>query len=56
MCVTPILESLWSDAVLSDLCDLPAQRWVCVERVAQLRQQAHATLALIEDWLHQNLD
>jgi polysaccharide pyruvyl transferase WcaK-like protein len=44
------------DAVLSDLCDLPAQRWVCVERVAQLRQQAHATLALIEDWLHQNLD
>lgn len=44
------------DAVLSDLSDLPAQRQRCIDRVAQLRQLAHATLAQIDDWLHQNLD
>jgi polysaccharide pyruvyl transferase WcaK-like protein len=44
------------DAVLSDLSDLPAQRQLCVDRVAQLRQHAHATLAQIDAWLHQNLD
>ena len=44
------------DAVLSDLCDLPARRKLCIDRVTQLRQQAHATLALIDNWLHQNLE
>lgn len=43
-------------AVLSDLSDLGAQRQLCIERVAQLRRQAHATLAQVDDWLHQNLD
>jgi polysaccharide pyruvyl transferase WcaK-like protein len=44
------------DAVLSDLFNLPAQRQLCVDRVAQLHQQAHATLLKIDEWLHQNLD
>lgn len=44
------------DAVLSDLSDLPAQRQLCIDRVAQLRQHAYATLSQIDDWLHQNLD
>lgn len=44
------------DATLSDLDDLPAQRQRCIERVAQLRQQAHVTLAQVDDWLRQNLD
>jgi hypothetical protein len=44
------------EAVLSDLSDLPAQSHLCIERVAQLRDQAHATLAQVDDWLHQNLD
>jgi polysaccharide pyruvyl transferase WcaK-like protein len=44
------------EAVLSDLSDLPAQRQLCIKRVAQLRQQAHATLAQIDEWLHINLD
>ena len=44
------------DAVLSDLFDLPAQRKLCIDRVAQLHQQAHATLFKIDEWLHQNMD
>ncbi len=44
------------DAVLSDLFDLPAQRKLCIDRVAQLRQQAHTTLFKIDEWLHQNMD
>jgi len=43
------------DAVLSDLFDLSAQRQVCIDRVAQLHQQAYATLSQIDDWL-ENLD
>lgn len=44
------------DKVLSDLSELPTQRQLCIERVAQLRQQAHATLAQVDNWLRQNLD
>jgi hypothetical protein len=44
------------DAVLSDLSNLPAQRQLCIDRVAKLRQHAHVTLGQIDDWLHQNLD
>lgn len=44
------------DAVLADLNDLPAQRQRCIDSVTKLRQQAHATLAKIDDWLHLNLD
>lgn len=44
------------DAVLSDLADLPAQRRVCVERLTHLNEQALATLKLLDDWLHLNLD
>lgn len=44
------------DVVLSDLADLSAQRQLCIERVVQLRRQAHATLTQVDDWLHQNLD
>lgn len=44
------------DAVLADFFDLTAQRQRCVERIALLHQQAHATLAQVDDWLHQNLD
>lgn len=43
-------------AALSDLADLPAQSQRCIDRVAQLRRQATATLAQVDDWLHQNLD
>jgi polysaccharide pyruvyl transferase WcaK-like protein len=45
-----------TDTVFSDLADLPAQRSVCVARVVQLQQQAQATLAALDDWLHLNLD
>jgi polysaccharide pyruvyl transferase WcaK-like protein len=44
------------DAVLSDLSNLPAQRQLCIDRVAQMHQQAHATMLKIDKWLHQNLD
>lgn len=44
------------DAVLVDFIDLPAQRQRSIGCVAQLRQQAHATLAQIDAWLHLNLD
>jgi polysaccharide pyruvyl transferase WcaK-like protein len=45
-----------TDAVMSDLADLPAQRKVCVDQVIQLQMQAQATLAAVNQWLHQNLD
>lgn len=44
------------DVALSDLADLPVQRQRCVDSVAHLRQQAHATLGQVDDWLHRNLD
>ncbi|MBY0340726.1 MAG: polysaccharide pyruvyl transferase family protein [Rhodocyclaceae bacterium] len=44
------------DAVLSDLENLSAQRQRCIECVAALHQQAHATLAQVDKWLHLNLD
>lgn len=44
------------DAVLADLANLPEQRQLCTERVAQLLQQAHTTLAQVNGWLHQNLN
>lgn len=44
------------EAVLSDLSELPTQRQLCIGRIDQLRQQAHATLTQIDNWLHQNLD
>lgn len=43
------------EAVLEDLADLPAQRQLCIERVAELSQQAHATLAQVNGWLYHNL-
>lgn len=44
------------DAVQTDLRDLPTQRRACTERVSRLRQDAHGTLAALNDWMHQNLD
>lgn len=44
------------DAVLSDLSNLAAQRQLCVDSVAMLRKQVHATLAQVDEWLHFNLD
>lgn len=44
------------NAVLHDLADLPSQRQRCIDRVAQLRHQAYATLTQVDGWLHQNLD
>lgn len=43
------------EAVLSDLSELSNQRQLCIDCVAQLRQQAYDTMIKIDDWLHQNL-
>lgn len=45
-----------ADAVLADFADLATQRQRCKELVTQLQHRAYATLAQVDDWLHQNLD
>jgi polysaccharide pyruvyl transferase WcaK-like protein len=44
------------DAVLTDLANLPVHRRICVDRVGHLNVQAKATLKLLDEWLHLNLD
>ena len=44
------------DATLSDLSDLQTQRLICVERVSRLKNQAQATMKLLNEWLHLNMD
>jgi polysaccharide pyruvyl transferase WcaK-like protein len=44
------------EGVLTDLVNMPAQRERCLQRVSQLRKQAHSVLIEVDDWLHRNVD